>query len=78
MAKRGAHAPSFLVTAPEGIKSFEELYGAENLAELEDWLMSAGSEAAVRIITAAPEVTGVMGAIGELNKRGIVFSIGHR
>ncbi|KAF9071624.1 Metallo-dependent hydrolase [Rhodocollybia butyracea] len=77
MAKRGAHAPSFLATAPEGMKSFEELYGAENLAELEDWLMSAGSEAAVRIITAAPEVTGVMGAIGELNKRGIVFSIGH-
>ncbi|KAJ4483511.1 carbohydrate esterase family 9 protein [Lentinula aciculospora] len=77
MAKRGAHAPSFLVSAPEGIRSFEELYGAENLADSEDWLMSTGSENGVRIITAAPEVTGVMSTVGELTKRGIVFSIGH-
>ncbi|KAJ3828849.1 carbohydrate esterase family 9 protein [Lentinula raphanica] len=77
MAKRGAHAPSFLVTAPEGIKSFEELYGAENLADSEDWLMSNGADNGVRIITAAPEVTGVMSTVGELTKRGVVFSIGH-
>lgn len=32
----------------------------------------------VRMITAAPEVDGVMDAIGELTKRGVVFSIGHR
>ncbi|KAJ3784877.1 carbohydrate esterase family 9 protein [Lentinula aff. detonsa] len=77
MAKRGAHAPSFLVSAPEGIKSFEELYGAENLADSEDWLMSSGSQSGVRIITAAPEVNGVMSTVGELTKRGLVFSIGH-
>ncbi|KAJ3776325.1 carbohydrate esterase family 9 protein [Lentinula raphanica] len=77
MAKRGAHAPSFLVTAPEGIKSFEELYGAENLADSEDWLMSNGADNGVRIITAAPEVTGVMSTVGELTKRGVIFSIGH-
>ncbi|GAW00568.1 carbohydrate esterase family 9 protein [Lentinula edodes] len=77
MAKRGAHAPSFLVSAPEGIKSFEELYGAENLADSEDWLMSTGSESGVRIITAAPEVPGVMGTVEELTKRGVIFSIGH-
>ncbi|KAJ3857613.1 carbohydrate esterase family 9 protein [Lentinula lateritia] len=77
MAKRGAHAPSFLVSAPEGIKSFEELYGAENLADSEDWLMSTGLESGVRIITAAPEVPGVMGTVEKLTKRGVIFSIGH-
>ncbi|KAJ3758236.1 carbohydrate esterase family 9 protein [Lentinula raphanica] len=77
MAKRGAHAHSFLVTAPEGMKSFEELYGAENLVDSEDWLMSNGADNGVRIITAAPEVTGVMSTVGELTKRGVIFSIGH-
>ena len=76
MAKRGAHAPSFLISAPQGIKSFEDLYGAENLADSEDWLMSGTT--GVRIITAAPEVNGVMSAVEELTKRGVVFSIGHR
>lgn len=76
MAKRGAHAPSFLISAPQGIKSFEDLYGAENLADSEDWLMSG--TLGVRIITAAPEVNGVMSAVEELTKRGVIFSIGHR
>ncbi|EEB94028.1 hypothetical protein MPER_07235, partial [Moniliophthora perniciosa FA553] len=76
MAKRGAHTPSFLMSAPEGLRSFEELYGAENLAEDEDWMM--GEDVGVRIITAAPEVNGVMAAIEPLSKRGIAFSMGHR
>ncbi|KIM82614.1 carbohydrate esterase family 9 protein [Piloderma croceum F 1598] len=78
-AKRGAHAPPFLLTAPEGYKSVEKLYGAENLADAEDWLMNQGvlNEVGVRIITAAPEVEGVMESVSELTKRGIVFSIGH-
>ena len=40
--------------------------------------MSADQDPAVRLITAAPEVPGIMGAISELNKRGVAFSIGHR
>lgn len=32
----------------------------------------------VRIITAAPEIDGVMPAVEEVVKRGVVFSIGHR
>ncbi|KAG6828255.1 hypothetical protein H0H92_008643 [Tricholoma furcatifolium] len=77
-AKRGAHSPPFLLPAPEGTKTFEDIYGEKNLADNEDWLMAIGSEnAGVRMITAAPEVEGVMNAIGELSKRGIVFSIGH-
>ena len=83
LAKRGAHAPPFLLTAPEGYKSIEKLYGAHNLADGEDWLMDQGlgegeGVVGVRMLTAAPEVEGVMESISELTKRGIVFSIGHR
>ncbi|KAF9012527.1 Metallo-dependent hydrolase [Cyathus striatus] len=77
-AKRGAHAPSFLLSAPESVKSFESVYGARNLAEAEDWLMARDSHnIGVRIITAAPEIDGVMPSIKELSRRGITFSIGH-
>ncbi|KAK0490997.1 carbohydrate esterase family 9 protein [Armillaria novae-zelandiae] len=75
MAKRGAHAPSFLLRAADGFRSFEELYGAANLADAEDWLMA--DAVGVRIITAAPEIEGVMHAVSELDKRGVVYSIGH-
>ncbi|KAJ7209755.1 carbohydrate esterase family 9 protein [Mycena pura] len=77
MAKRGAHAPPFLLSAPEGLKSFENTYGAQNLVDSEDWLIGADGECGVRIITAAPEIKGVMSAVQELSKRGVVFSIGH-
>ncbi|KAJ6589876.1 carbohydrate esterase family 9 protein [Mycena vulgaris] len=77
MAKRGAHAPPFLLSAPDGFQSFESAYGALNLVDSEDWLMSADGQCGVRIVTGAPEIKGVMGALNELSKRGIVFSIGH-
>ena len=64
--------------APSGFQSLEEVYGPENLVESEGWTMSADRDPAVRLITAAPEVPGIMEALGELNKRGIAFSIGHR
>ncbi|KAF8633257.1 hypothetical protein AX17_004433 [Amanita inopinata Kibby_2008] len=77
-SKRGAHAPSYLLSAPKGMRSLEDVYGAANLADVEDWMMSGGDqEPGVRIITAAPEIEGVMASISELTKRGIVFSIGH-
>ncbi|TFK74577.1 Metallo-dependent hydrolase [Pluteus cervinus] len=75
--KRGAHAHPFLLKAENGVKTFEEVYGAENLAEAEDWLMSEDHSVGVRMITAAPEIEGVMKGISTLSKRGIVFSIGH-
>ena len=79
VAKRGAHASPFLLSAPEGIASFEDVYGVENLVDREDWLMVDDSQAGgVRMITAAPEIDGVMTAIKELTKRGVFFSIGHR
>lgn len=79
LTKRGAHSSAYLLEAPSGFQSLEEVYGRENLVESEDWTMSGANQGpAVRLITAAPEVPGIMGAIGELNKRGIAFSIGHR
>ncbi|ETW74854.1 carbohydrate esterase family 9 protein [Heterobasidion irregulare TC 32-1] len=75
MAKRGAHAPPFLLTAPKGVSTFEDVYGVPNISHTEDWLMDGG--VGVRIITGAPEIEGVMDAIKDLTARGIVFSIGH-
>ncbi|KAK7036417.1 hypothetical protein VNI00_011614 [Paramarasmius palmivorus] len=74
-SKRGAHSPAFLATAPEGWKSIETTYGASNVADHSTW--STNEPAGVRIITAAPEVPGLLDAIPELVKRGIVFSMGH-
>jgi N-acetylglucosamine-6-phosphate deacetylase len=54
------------------------MYGVENLATQEDWLMDTDVPLGVRIITAAPEINGVLDAVRELDQRGIVFSIGHR
>jgi len=79
LTKRGAHTPGYLLSAIDGFKSFEEVYGAANLVESEDWAMSDDNQnPAVRLITAAPEIPGVMDALAELTKRGIAFSIGHR
>ncbi|KAI0263857.1 Metallo-dependent hydrolase [Gloeopeniophorella convolvens] len=77
MAKRGAHAPPFIRPAPKGFASFEDMYGAQNLVLKEDWLMDEGPAVGVRIITAAPEIDGVLEAIRDLSQRGVAFSIGH-
>jgi N-acetylglucosamine-6-phosphate deacetylase len=50
----------------------------ENLATKGDWLMDRDAPIGVRIITAAPEINGVLDAVHELDQRGIAFSIGHR
>lgn len=81
MAKRGAHNPSLVISAAGGLKAFEDTYGAENMAFTEDWLKNDSTETGkvgVRIVTAAPEIEGVLDAVYELTKRGIVYSIGHR
>ncbi|KAH9960840.1 hypothetical protein BC827DRAFT_1155590 [Russula dissimulans] len=76
-AKRGAHAPVIIRSPPKGFASFEETYEAENLAAKEDWLMDSGDPLDVRIMTAAPEIYGVLDAVRNFHRRGIVFSIGH-
>lgn len=78
LTKRGAHAPAYLLPALDGFKSFEEVYGPENLVDSGEWVSPDSTLPAVRLITAAPEIPGVMPALDELTKRGIAFSIGHR
>ena len=78
--KWGAHNPSHVITAAGGLKTFEKACGKKNIAFAGDWL--AGSSEigtiGVRIITAVPEVNGVLDAAYELTKRGIIHSIGCR
>jgi N-acetylglucosamine-6-phosphate deacetylase len=77
VVKRGAHAPLHIRSAPNGFASFEDVYGAQNVAIKEDWLMGEDAPAGVRIVTAAPEIHGVLDAVHDLDQRGIVFSVGH-
>ena len=68
--KKGAHCSSLIRPAPNGIADFEEVYGSDH-----DGLdMDAP---AVKIITLAPEMEGVLDAIPELTQRGCTVSIGH-
>ena len=37
-----------------------------------------GTGVGVRVVTGAPELEGVGASVGELARRGVVFSLGHR
>lgn len=67
-AKRGAHTQALLLSAPEGIATLEDVYSPAALGK---------HVGGVRIITAAPELEGIIGAVAPLSERGVVFSIGH-
>lgn len=67
-AKRGAHTQSLLLSAPDGISTLESVYGSAALDK---------HVGGVRIITAAPELEGILGTVAPLCERGVVFSIGH-
>ncbi|KAG8918372.1 hypothetical protein FRC02_002425, partial [Tulasnella sp. 418] len=69
-AKRGAHDPNLLLSSvPEGLATFDEIYALSKNKE---------SDNCVKIITAAPELNGVLNSIeGLVKERGITFSIGH-
>ncbi|KAF8507798.1 Metallo-dependent hydrolase [Hysterangium stoloniferum] len=77
--KRGAHMQGFLLTAPEGIKTFSEVYGEEALCQADQFVGKRGNTTfpGVRVITAAPEIEGVIPAIEELSRRGVICAIGH-
>lgn len=60
----------------------ESVYGANNLAHEEDWLLSAMPNAGttgIRMVTLAPEILGMIdqNIIGQLTERGIRVAIGH-
>ncbi|TEB38469.1 carbohydrate esterase family 9 protein [Coprinellus micaceus] len=75
--KRGAHAPSLLLSASGGYETFQGVYGADNLVDEAGWRLPEGQDVGVRMITAAPEIPGVIDALKVLAQKGIVMSIGH-
>jgi len=82
MAKRGAHDPKYIIEAKQGLSTFEEIYGSTALVPSHQLpITKTGWEnpqaTGVRIITVAPEVSGVREAIAELVSRGLTISIGH-
>ncbi|CAK7895229.1 hypothetical protein CAAN1_10S01750 [[Candida] anglica] len=66
LKKKGCHPVETFVDAHEGPQKMLEVYGGE------DNLLDN-----VCIVTAAPEIPGVLEAIPELKKRNITYSIGH-
>lgn len=80
MAKRGAHDPNYIISSPEGVSSFEDVYGASSLSPKSSSMTSVSSEEkeyGVRIITLAPELPNVIDSISVLRERGLTISIGH-
>lgn len=67
--KNGIHSLEVLQDAAKGIEDLELCYGPGNL--------SRNAKSPITMITAAPEVPGVMSLIPEITQRGIIFSIGH-
>ncbi|PWN50657.1 Metallo-dependent hydrolase [Violaceomyces palustris] len=67
--KRGAHCVKLIREAPRGIEDIEEVYGKGE--------SGLDMQGAVKILTLAPDVRGVMEAIPELAKRGVIISLGH-
>ncbi|ODV97131.1 hypothetical protein PACTADRAFT_48884 [Pachysolen tannophilus NRRL Y-2460] len=63
--KKGCHIPTAIRTAKDGFDTMIEVYGGE--AAFDN----------ISIVTAAPEVEGIMECIPELTKRGVTYSIGH-
>ncbi|RUS25784.1 hypothetical protein BC938DRAFT_471672 [Jimgerdemannia flammicorona] len=73
--KKGAHNPNVLSAAPRGITDLDARYGPELAFKKPD--ARGDIERAVRLITIAPELEGLLEAVPELVSRGITVSIGH-
>jgi N-acetylglucosamine-6-phosphate deacetylase len=67
--KNGIHSQEVLLAAPNGFEDMEACYGKTNLP--------AEGRGPVAMITAAPEVSGVLSLVDQVTRRGIVFSVGH-
>ncbi|KAG2228485.1 hypothetical protein INT48_008653 [Thamnidium elegans] len=65
-AKKGAHDQTMIQSADDGIESLDRAYGPE--------LLKGDT---VRIMTVAPEITGILQVIPQLVQRNITVSLGH-
>ncbi|KAI9838176.1 MAG: hypothetical protein M1837_002605 [Sclerophora amabilis] len=76
--KNGIHNADVLLSSPRGFEDFEDCYGEENLRSASKTLGASQTRpAAVKMITAAPEMGQIVSAIPEMASRDIIFSIGH-
>jgi N-acetylglucosamine-6-phosphate deacetylase len=72
-SKPGIHSSSvFRTVSAGGFSEVESCYGTENLTP-----QSPSISPSIRIVTGAPELSGMMSVITECKRRNIVFSIGH-
>ncbi|KAL1962033.1 hypothetical protein VTN77DRAFT_677 [Rasamsonia byssochlamydoides] len=88
--RNGIHKPDVLLASTNGFQDILDCYGAENVppVKTEDEPNVNGHspngnspknvrQPAIKMITAAPEVGGMLYNIRELVSRGIIYSIGH-
>ncbi|KZS86806.1 Metallo-dependent hydrolase [Sistotremastrum niveocremeum HHB9708] len=66
LAKRGAHEPTLIRSAPKEIESFAETYGPELSATPP--VVNGKEDVYVKIITAAPEIPGILSSIPALTR----------
>lgn len=65
LKKKGCHPTETFTDAKRGYKDICKVYGGDNLSEF------------VAIVTAAPEIEGILEAITDLKQNNIIVSIGH-
>nr|CDI52581.1 metallo-dependent hydrolase [Melanopsichium pennsylvanicum 4] len=68
--KKGAHCSKLIRTAPNSILSLQDVYGSGISGLDMPW-------PAVKLLTLAPEIQGILPAIPDLVQRGVTVSIGH-
>jgi N-acetylglucosamine-6-phosphate deacetylase len=69
------HQHGVLREAPNGFQDMLDCYGASNLQKKND--ANDFFNPAVKMITAAPEVTGIAATIPDVVSRDIIFAVGH-
>ncbi|KAG0227951.1 hypothetical protein BGW42_002505 [Actinomortierella wolfii] len=77
-ARIGAHELKVLQnSAKNGYTDFKNVYGLEGATPEDQAELTKKNENSVKIITCAPELEGIMDAIPDLVKAGIIVSVGH-
>ena len=71
--KNGIHSTDVLRSAPNGLKDLVDCYGQDSLSTNEH----SSQQSPVKMITAAPELEGILASIPAIVSGGTIFAIGH-